>query len=254
MTFAEWIVQRLGSDTEPLRGGGADLAAALSDVLVERGYDYGQQKELLYEATGLLHDLDFGNACLDRIAAIEAYEQRRAAVRVKTLVKCRSGVMKNKQWGAGAEYASLRFAAARPVDETLCDLVDDMLKRLVADGYLEVRQDLVRDLRQGLGYYRDGEDVFRPRRTARWLRGQNVLHVWVVLMKGGRDPLIRVERSGAGCWEIAASLFVDRMGKAFTNSRLEHGKVESEEELRYLRSLVPRPSTTVASRERMASW
>lgn len=241
MELSDWLKQRCGLDIQDAGEGGAALAAALYALLVAAGYDYAQQKELLLEAADRRHDLAFGNACLDRIADIQAFERRRAAMQVKKVVKCHSGVAKNKQWGTGAEYAELRFCAARPVDDDTCDLVDDMLRALAAAGYLETRADLLADLRQGLGYYRSSEDPCRPRRTVRWLRGQNLLHAWIAAMLGGRSPLIRVGEGAAGCWVTAASLFVDRQGKAFTYSRLEHGVVRNEEQLRWLRRIIPAP-------------
>lgn len=239
MELREWLKRRCGLDLEADGEGGATLAGRLQALLEAAGYDYGEQKELLLEAADRRHELAFGNACLDRIAAIEAYEERRRGVRVKRMVKCRSGVAKNKQWAMGAEVAELRFCAARRVDGEMCDLVDDMVELMVREGYVEGREGVVCDLRQGFGYYREGEDPCRVRRTVRWLRGQNLLHVWLVLLLGGRSPLVRVGEGGAGCWVTAASLFIDRHGKAFTYSRLEHGEVRNEEQLRWLRQTVP---------------
>lgn len=115
-----------------------------------------------------------------------------------------------------------------------------MCRLMAAEGYVELRDDVVRDLRQGLGYYRPGEDTVRRRRTVRWLRGQNALHFWIAAMLGGRDPLIRVADGAPGCWVTAANLFVDRKNSAFVYSRLEHGILRNEIQRRWLLSVIPR--------------
>lgn len=241
MSLTEWLKTAYGVDFLPGGGlHGGPLAEAFCRALEEAGLDYGTQRAALVEAADRRHDLAFGNACLDHAEAIDAYLARRAALVDREVRKCRSGVVKNKEWAAGAEYAELRFAAARPPDGDLLDAVDDMCRRLAGEGYVELRDDVVRDLRQGLGYYRPGEDPVRRRHTVRWLRGQNALLCWIAVMLGGRDPLIRVAGGAPGCWVTAASLFVDRQGRAFTYARLEHGVLRNELQERWLLSLIPR--------------
>lgn len=241
MLLTEWLKTVYGLTFSPcdgLRGG--PLAEALCRTMEDAGFDYGMQRAVLFDAADRQHDLSFSNACLDHAEAIDAYHARRAALVNREVRKCRSGVVKNKDWAAGAEYAELRFAAARTISDDLLDAVDDMCRRMAAEGYVEVQSDVVRDLRQGLGYYRQGEDPVRRRHTVRWLRGQNALHCWIAAMLGGREPLIRVADGAPGCWVTAANLFVDRQGRAFTNERLEHGVVRNKEQERWLSSLVPR--------------
>lgn len=193
MSLTEWLKTAYGVDFDPADGlHGGPLAEALCRAQEEADLDYGSQRAALHEAADRLHDLAFSNACLDHVDAIDAYLARRASMVSREVRKCHSGVVKNKDWGAGAEYAELRFAAARAIDDDLLDAVDDMCRLMAAEGYVELRDDVVRDLRQGLGYYRPGEDTVRRRRTVRWLRGQNALHFWIAAMLGGRDPLIRV--------------------------------------------------------------
>ena len=122
-----------------------------------------------------------------------------------------------------------------------------MVSRLAEEGYVELQDEVLRDLRQGLGYYRPGEDVMRRRRTVRWLRGQNVLHCWVAAMLGGREPLIRVAEGAPGCWVTAANLFVDRKGCAFTYERLEHGVLRNDHLHRWLLSIIPRRPQQISS-------
>lgn len=241
MSLKEWMNAEYGMSVD-LAGvsEGAPLAQALYRALVSAGADYSTQKRILYDASGHFHDLSFGSACLDLVADIEAFERRRGEVRIAPLRKCHSGVSKNKDWAPGAEYAELRFAAARPVADDLLDAVDDMVRRLIGEGYVESRSEVLRDLRQGLGYYRPDEDVVRRRRTVKWLRGQNALHCWIVAMLSGRSPLIRVGDGAPGCWVTAASLFVDRHGRAFTNERLEHGILRNALQRQWLESIVPK--------------
>ena len=228
---------------------GCALAEAFYRALVEQGKDYAEQRHLLLVACDHVFDTDFGNACLDRVARIDAFRQRRAEVVDREVAKRYSGVPKNKDWAAGEAYANLRFAPARTVTEHLILAVEDMIGLLVQENYLEPHGDLLRDLRQGLGYYRPDEDPLRRRRTARWLKGQNALHVWVAAMLGGREPLIRVADGAPGCWVTAASLFIDRQGRAFTYSRLEHGRLSNEKQEAWLRGIIPlSPSSLLALR------
>ena len=241
MLLAEWLKTAYGvmfSPSDGLRGG--PLAEALCRTMEDAGLDYGTQRAVLFDAADRQHDLSFSNACLDHAEAIDAYLIRRASLVNREVRKCRSGVVKNKDWAAGAEYAELRFAAARTASDDLLDAVDDMCRRMAAEGYVELHSDVVRDLRQGLGYYRPGEDPMRRRHTVRWLRGQNALHCWIAAMLGGREPLIRVADGAPGCWVTAASLFVDRQGRAFTNERLEHGVVHNKVQEQWLLAVVPR--------------
>lgn len=244
MKLDEWLHTRYG-----LALGGFDTAdgAALEQrlyrAMVEAGFGYMLQREVLYEASGRHADLLFGQACLDRIDAIARFEDRRRAVSVRKTRQCHSGVSKNKDWAPGAETAELRFQAARTLDGDLMDAIDDMVMRLVDRGYLEARPDIARDLRQGLGYYRPTEDPVRPRRTAKWLKGQNALHCWVAALLAPPDPLCRVGEGALGCWVTAASIFIDRHGRAFTYDRLEHGVMRNTDELGWLVRSIPRSAT-----------
>ena len=241
MELSEWLKTDCGLDLD-VRGAadGVALEALLYRALVSAGKGYEEQRRILYESSGHYCDLAFGQACLDRIDAIERFEHRRAAVRVPRVRRCDSGVRKNKEWAPGAEYAELRFEAARKAEGDLMDAIDDMVGRLVEAGYLEARPDLPRDLRQGLGYFRPGEDLFRPRRTAKWLKGLNALHCWVVALLEEPGALCRVGQGAAGRWVTAASLFVDRQGRAFTYARLEHGVMRNQAQLQWLRRTIPR--------------
>ena len=241
MLLIDWLKRDCGIhlDAATFRDG-AVLAAALCQSLVDAGKDYGEQRHILLQATEHHCDLAFGNACLDQVDRLDTFLRRRAAYDDRPVRNCHSGVSKNKGWQAGAVYADLRFAAARAVDDDSAAAVEEMVLRLVAESYVEQHGDVARDLRQGLGYLLPGEDPVRRRRTARWLRGQNALHFWVAAMLGGREPLVRVADGAPGCWVTAASLFVDRQGRAFTYSRLEHGILRSEEQQRWLLSIIPR--------------
>jgi len=67
-------------------------------------------------------------------------------------------------------------------------------------------------------------------------------------MPGGTSARfsIRVADGAPGCWVTAANLFIDRQGRALTYSRLEHGVLRSEEQQKWLRSLIPyTPNTAV---------
>lgn len=227
----------LGGDTP---ADGVALEQGLYRAMADAGLDYALQKEILYEASGQVPDLAFGQACLDRIEAIVRFEARRRTLQVKKTRRCHSGVAKNKDWAPGAELAELRFQAARTPDSDLLAAIDDMVLRLVQRGYLEARPGIGRDLRQGLGYYAPGEDLFRPRRTAKWLKGQNALHCWVAALLAKPDPLCGVGEGALGCWVTAASLFIDRHGRAFTYDRLEHGVMRDAGELQWLRKTIPR--------------
>lgn len=217
----------------------ASLSEAFFRALVDAGKDYGEQRHLIIVAMDHCHDVDFGERCLDRIARIDAFLQRRAAVVDREVAKRNSGVPKNKDWPAGEQYATLRFSPARTVTPELCRAVEDMVAALAEENYMEPAEGLLRDLRQGLGYYLPGEDTLRRRRTVRWLKGQNALHVWIAAMLGGREPLIRVADGAPGCWVTAASLFIDRDGRAFTYSRLEHGRLRDEDRTKWLQNTVP---------------
>ena len=116
MSLKEWLKSDYGVDfhADPGMGGDAQ-AAALFSTLEAAGLDYGLQRAILLEAGDRHQVLSFGTACLDRVDAIDAYLARRAATAEKEVRRCHSRVSKNKDWAAGAEYADLRFAAARTV-------------------------------------------------------------------------------------------------------------------------------------------
>ncbi|MBP3762577.1 MAG: hypothetical protein J6I49_01710 [Bacteroidales bacterium] len=241
MEPSEWLKKDYGLTVEA--GASADgqaLEAAVYKALVASGADYGEQKRILYECSERHFDLAFGQACLDRIEAIGRFEQRRLSLKPPRERRCDSGVRKNKVWENGAAFAELRFEAARPPEGHLMDAIEDMAERLVEMGYIEARPDVKADLRQGLGYYRPGEDLFRRRRTVKWLKGQNALHCWVAALLEEPGALCRAGNGPTGRWVTAASLFVDRHGKAFTYSRLEHGVMRDGNQLRLLRNTIPR--------------
>lgn len=247
MSLIEWLQKSYGIDIDAdgiLEG--EALAAALYRRLVAAGMDYGEQRHLLLQASDRCCDPCFGTACLDQVERINAFLARRATYDDRPVRNCHSGVTKNKQWAAGAEYAELRFVAARKVDEDSVAAVEGMNRQLVAAGYIEAVDYVVRDLRQGLGYLLPGEDPVRRRRTVRWLRGLNALHFWVEAMLGGREPLIRAAGGAQGCWKTAADLFLDKEGHALTNQRLEHGLLRNEEQRRQLLSLIPRTPKVTA--------
>ena len=244
MSLAEWLMESHGVDFDPT---GADslqpslMAQRLYDALVEAGKDYSEQKAILRQSC--LHHCHyaFANACIDIIGEIDSMLQRLEGVPLEPVVEKRySGVRRNKSWPAGKVYAEYRFSAARPLQAEVIDSVDDMVCRMARDGYLEPRPELITDLRQGLGYYLPTEDPLRRRRTVKWLRGQNLLHCYVSYLLGGADPLVRLAPGSPGCWIVAASLFIDRNGCAFTNQRLEHGTVSDANQLQTLRAFIPR--------------
>ena len=141
--------------------------------------------------------------------------------------------------------ARLRFVAAWPIKNGLrnevFDIVDDMLLRMASAGYIDSSSDALLDLRQGLGYYRPGEDYVRLRAPVRWLRGQNALHWWLCALLGdhGAAPLIRVPVGGPGRWVTAASIFADRNGGAYVYSQLEHGRPSNDTQRSWLDATVP---------------
>lgn len=240
MRLTEWLQSKHGLRLEAPGGvAGEALEQRLYQAMVEAGCDYALQKEILFAVSGIHPDLAFGQACLDRIEAIGRFEERRRGLAVKNTRRCHSGVVKNKDWAPGADLAEQRFQAARTPQSDLLDAIDDMVLRLVERGYLEARPDIVRDLRQGLGYFRPGEDLFRQRRTAKWLKGQNALHCWVDDLLADPDPLCRVGEGAPGRWVTAASIFIDRNGRAFTYARLEHGRMSDDLERKWLKNSIP---------------
>ena len=240
MLLTDWLKHDYGIDIDAdgiLEG--EALASALYRRLVSAGMDYGEQRHLLLQASDRCCDPCFGTACLDQVERIDAFLARRATFDDRPVRNCHSGVTKNKLWAAGAEYAELRFVAARKVDEDSVAAVEEMIRQLVAEGYLEAEEYVVRDLRQGLGYLLPSEDPVRRRRTVRWLRGLNALHFWVEAILSGREPLVRAAGGAQGCWKTAASLFLDKEGHALTNQRIEHGLLRNEEQRRQLLSVIP---------------
>lgn len=217
---------------------GSALAGWFFDALLDENPPFGEQCRRIKEAREHIHNLEFCQACDNRIREIGAYLKQHpdAGGGGKG---CHSGVTKNKDWPPGKEYAFLRFDPAREVSAELVDAVEDMIRAVARRNFFRCHDYTVCDLRQGLGYYRPDEDATRFRRTVCWMGDNNALHEWIDAMQTGRQPLIKPQGRN-GCWETAASMFVDRNGSAFTFQRLQRGYRKNEEIKRWFRSVVPR--------------
>lgn len=243
MSLNEWLINQFGISLMDCGGiAGAQLADAMCHALGEKGVDYGRQADALLEACNLYTDVEFGEECMLLVERLERLQRHRRDALERNKAQCQNGGAGRREWPVAGEVAMMRFRPLRETDDMMANIVDDMLRKLVAAGYIESNAEALRDLRQGLGYYRSGEDPFRMRRPVRWLQGQNTLHYWLCLLLEGERPLIGVVSNTKGRWVTAASLFTDSKGRAFTSDRLEHGKVSRREERQLLESTVPRLS------------
>lgn len=237
----EWLLQYgLKLDT-PADMTGEGLVDALSRCLTAAHFDFDEQKNILLQAPDYYCDTAFFEACISKVKLIERLQDERRAVLERHLARCRNGVSARRVPVPASEVARLRFVAAWPLKGEVFDIVDDMLLTMARAGYIESTPEALRDLRQGLGYYRPAEDTVRLRAPVRWLRKQNALHWWISGLLGKRNgsPLIREAEGGAGCWVTAASLFADADGHAYTYDQLEHGRPSSDTQRQWLDSTIP---------------
>lgn len=235
----QWFIREYKVEL-PLAAGlrGAELAEAFADALGAAGFSFDEQQAILLEAPQHCIDLAFAEACTARVERIEALQRRRAEALQRFRVRCQDGVGRRGLRQPAAEVAVYRFVPLWGATDEHADIVDDMLRRLAAEGYFLATGDALRDLRQGLGYYRRGEDTLRLRHPVRWLGGLNALHWWINLMFADRCRLIGTATGRPKKWVTAASLFLDRDGHQVTYDRIEHGEVTPAEQQR-LRALVP---------------
>ena len=241
MSLEKWLIERYDLHLEAPQGAsGVPLADALCSALAAAGFDFDSQAALLLEASERHADIAFAEACLDRVERIEALQARRREALQRHQARCQAGVGRRQPKAPAPEVAVHRFVPLWPASDQSADLVDDMLRRLASEGFILLEEWTLRDLRQGLGYYRRGEDPYRLRRPARWLAGMNALHFWVELMMDEEHALISVADGSAKKWVTAASLFTDRQGHAVTNGRIEHGEVESAALRRRIERCVPK--------------
>lgn len=242
MTLRDWLIQRynLTLDTTGDISGEA-LVTALCRMLAAAGFDFDSQKSVLLEAPSIYCDTDFLEACINQVNRIERLQSERCAALERHLARCHNGGGKRRARIPAAEAAVYRFAPTWPLTNESADIVEDMLTLMADAGYIEPSADALRDLRQGFGYYRPGEDSGRLRRPVRWLGKQNALHYWICALLGDHDtlPLITVTEGGAGRWVTAASIFLDRRGNAFTYDQLEHGNPSDSRQREWLDSTVP---------------
>lgn len=248
MSLTEWLIHRHGvafDATDNLTG--EELVGTLCRALAAAGFDFDAQKSILLEAPDIYSDTAFLEACVERVKLIERLQDERRAALERHLARCQGGVSRRQPRPQASEVARHRFVPCWPLTAESADIVDDMLGRMADAGYLEPTADALRDLRQGMGYYRAAEDPYRLRRPVRWLRSQNALHWWLCGLLGDRGgtPLIAVAEGGVGRWVTAASLFADRDGRAFTYAQLEHGHPSSADQRRWLDATLPlRPVPT----------
>lgn len=243
MSLDDWLIDeygiRLGVPGDGVAG--AALADALRRALVAAGRSYADQEAILRRAALAYADVDFGEACLALVDRIATLRLRLASLPAPPDAP-RSAPAARRLPAAGATHAALRFVALWPLESTTFDLVDDFVRRLAAAGYVAAQPALEADLRQGLGYYRPGEDPLRLRRTVRWLHRRQELRCLVRLLTEGPAPLCAVPLgSHSGRWQVAASLFVDARGLAIKNSQLDSGDPPPDRQAA-LRNLVPRRS------------
>lgn len=246
MMLSQWLIERFGVDLGvDAAVGGESLADAFGASLGAAGFDLDSQVAALLECAGRGDDVDFAEACLLRAERIERLQQRRREALLRHRARCQSGVAEKPSYPPAAEVAALRFSPLWDATDEHAAIVDDMLRRLVAEGYLQPDADALRDLRQGLGYYRRGEDPWRLRRPVRWLGGMNALHLLVHLLTNGPHPLVGTAPGAPQKWVTAASLFTDSNGLALTNQRIHHGIV-SPAERRRIERCVPRPPAVMS--------
>ena len=243
IVLEQWLIERFGVSLDGSAVGGPALADAFGDALGAAGFDYDAQVGALLECAARGDDMAFAEACLDRAERIERLQQRRREALLRHRARCQSRGGEKRTYPPADTVAPLRFSPLWPATDEVADIVHDMLRRLVAEGYLPPDEAALRDLRQGLGYYRRGEDPWRLRRPVRWLGGMKALHFWIDLLATGDHPLIGIAPGAPPKWVTAASLFTDRQGRAVTNRRIEHGEVSSPGERQRIERTVPRPPT-----------
>ncbi len=235
----EWILKECGVDLSDVAADGVGLADAFAHALDAAGFSIDEQLPLILEATLQGGGTDFVEACLDRIERIETLQRRRAEALARFNAHCQNGGGRQRTAAPAADVAIHRFMALWPVTDEHADVVDDMLRRLADEGFLLLDDGALRDLRQGLGYYRRGEDTLRLRRPVRWLDGKNTLHYWVCQLTRRVDPLCGCTGAVDRKWLIAASLFADRDGHAYRKEQIQHGEVSSPARRRWLDDVVP---------------
>lgn len=254
--LGKWLLQQHGITLDTAVGmSGDEIVDSLCHALAAAGFNFDDQKSVLLEAPDVYCDADFLRACVERVKLIERLQDERREALMRHLSRCRNGVAGRHAQPPAAEVAIHRFVPCWPLTDETFSIVDDMLWRMADAGYIETNADVLRHLRQGFGYYRPSEDPFAVRRPVRWLRGQNALHWWLCGLLGdrGANPLITVSEGGVGRWITAASIFADSNGHAYTNAQLEHGRPASDDQRRWLDSVIPlRPSIQVVPTDSMS--
>ena len=241
----DWLIERYGIDLGARAAcGGAALADALADALGAAGFVVDEQAPLLVEASRHAPDVDFAEACLDRARRIIALQDARRDVMARFAAKCQNGVPRKGSPPPPTGPVVKRFLPLWPLTDQSADIVNDMLVRLAAEGYLPHAADALRDLRQGLGYYRRGEDPWRERRPVVWLGGLNALHHWILLLLDDDHRLVAPPKGDRYKWDTAAALLLDRDGHPLTAARIHHGVVTPDEQQRLSRC-VPLPTPAV---------
>ena len=239
MSLRQWLIKEYAIDLHVDDAvGGAALADALAHALERADLPLDEQRELLLAVPAHTGSLDLCEACMLRAERIEALQARRREALLRWQAQCQNGVAKKRSREPAADVALYRFRPLWDETDESADIVDDMLRRMAAEGCLLLADGSLRDLRQGLGYCRRGEDPHRLRRPVRWLRGENVLHEWVQLLTERDDALCGVVDSSKGKWITAASLLCHANGTAYKNTQIHHGEVKPEVR-RWLDSLVP---------------
>lgn len=245
--LTQWLIDEFGVVFAPADGGpkGVPLADAMLQALVDAGLDYDRQRAVLHAAPTVLHDHRFGRRCLELCDEIGAFQRLLAATpapaaAARTTARRHSAVIARDRRPPAKPFAELRFVASRPAADDVCTVVSDFCRRLVAEGYVRQRPDAERDLRQGLGYYRRGEDPLRQRQTLVWLHRQNELRHLFIRLLDDPAPLCLEPDSPDGRWQVCADLFCDRDGRRLYNNNLDHGELHDERRRRRLDALVPR--------------
>ena len=239
MSLRQWLINDYAIDLHVDDAvGGAALADALACAMEHADLSLDEQRELLLAVPAHTGSLDLCEACMLRAERIENLQARRREHLLRWQAQCQNGVSKKRSREPAAEVALYRFNPLWDETDETADIVDDMLLRMASEGCLLLVDGALRDLRQGLGYYRRGEDTHRLRRPVRWLRGENVLHVWVQLLTERDDAMCGVVDSSKGKWITAASLLCHADGSGYKNSQIHHGEVKPEVR-RWLEGLVP---------------
>ena len=240
MDLKEWLLRECGIVLDVEGVGGVELADRLERALAMAGFVVEDQLPLLMEATRYAVDRDFYRACLERVDDIRQLQQRRSTLLASWHTDCHNRGAEKHTFVPAGDVVAKRFNALWDVTDDNADLVDDMVRRLAAEGYILLAGDAARDLRQGLGYYRRDEDRARLRAPVRWLRRYNTLHYWVNRLTGGDTPLCAAPGGIDGKWVVAAELFADRQGHAILTKSIRHGVVGSSQQRHFLDTVVPR--------------